>query len=712
MKRIDLREKSTNAELAITKLEKTKNQIIREFSLILVLLIIVTTTVMILNDLVLKNEVKLFGGTLAARDSAHRMNAKVMSAYLGMREIVLADTYVKDNVDSRLKEVNEDISQANELWVSLHTGKANIEGLSETLDILKKQIDDWAIINENTIRFVRDDNLAAARKNVYEVGTPHVKAIQVNLNKIVELASTQSIKDFNNLTSFNKATIYVAITMSCIIILVCIAVLVRTIRQSNLSISLITSANEELFSTLEQLAAAQESLSENIAVIEEEQQALLESEAKLQKIAYYDTLTGLPNRALFVKKLQAFLEKSKTDGSSGAIMFVDIDNFKTINDLHGHVSGDKFLCKFSKKISSISENSFVARFGGDEFLVFIEKFDGLDSLTAIVQNFITNLQHPITIEESTYNVTASIGVAVTPHDGTDVDTLLKHADTAMYYCKKASKNGYAFFNSQILASVKRKKAVTEALQNAIKNGNVYMVFQPQVSTKTKQIESFEALMRLKDNDSNFISPAEFIPVSEETGDIISLGYWAINHVIECDIRLRKLGLEYGSISVNISERQFREHNFVAMVAEIIKKHNFDASRLHFEITESLLIEDIEKKSEILDQLQKMGIRIELDDFGTGYSSLSYLRTLPIDILKIDRKFILGIGEHPRDELLIDVILQLAKLFNMKTVAEGVETQEQLEYLQDKGADTIQGYFYSQPVHEKDLENLFRDFLKK
>lgn len=428
-----------------------------------------------------------------------------------------------------------------------------------------------------------------------------------------------------------------------------------------------------------------------------------QSEEYVEFVAYHDTITHLPNRAFFMRRLEDALLTAKETGRPGCVFFIDLDNFKLINDGHGHDFGDKLLRAVAEKLSRRFEpGTIIARFGGDEFLMLLSDITS-ESVNAHLQKVMEVFSDEIMVEGLPFFITASVGVSIFPTDGTDVNQLLKNSDAAMYESKYAGRNTFAFYDKAMSDKVMRKSAITDVLRSAINSNSLYLVFQPQIHPRLGRIEGLEALLRLRDKGLGVINPSEFIPVAEESRLIIPLGYWVIRKAIEADIELCRQGLEYGSMSVNVSEIQLREQGFVENVAKIIREYDYDATRLHIEITESSLLNNLEEKHMIFEELHTLGVKIGLDDFGTGYSSLNYVRMIPLDVLKIDKCFIDEIGISAEKEELIDLIVRLARTFGASVVAEGVETHKQLEFLRAKGDIIIQGYYYSMPLELGDVK---------
>lgn len=430
------------------------------------------------------------------------------------------------------------------------------------------------------------------------------------------------------------------------------------------------------------------------------------SEEKIKFMAYYDGLTKLPNKTLFMKKLNEQLEKMKSKKLEGAVLFIDLDDFKNINDIMGHKFGDELIVNLAKKIERlIGIEDTICRFGGDEFIILnpsIKESEMDKYLNRILSLF--NESHKI--EDKSIFITASIGAALYPKDGTDPGTLLKNADAAMYKAKELGKNRFALYNPEIYLKLERKTSIERVLKKAIENNEFTVNYQPQYDVKNNEVFGFEALLRLNSRELGFISPAEFIPIAEACGYITQIGLWVLKQACEQSVNWLEKGYKFKSMSVNISSVDLQQKDFVENVSKIIKESGINPNIIELEITETVLMQSLESSVNVLKQLMVMGIRIALDDFGTGYSSLNYLRMIPISTLKIDKSFIDNIVSCSKEESLIKDIIQMAHTMQLKIVAEGVETKEQLLVLKDKKCDFIQGYYFSKPLPAEEVNKLF------
>lgn len=429
------------------------------------------------------------------------------------------------------------------------------------------------------------------------------------------------------------------------------------------------------------------------------------SEEKMRFMAYYDSLTKLPNRTFFINKLNEVLEAINIQHSEGAILFIDLDNFKIINDTMGHEFGDKLLIYLAKKFESwINEEDTIYRLGGDEFVILHPNANEIE-LKSYAQRFLELFNKPCKIDGKQIYVTVSIGIGLYPKDGKDTNTIFKNADAAMYKAKELGKNRFELFNPDMYLKLERKTHVERILRTAIENNELIINYQPQYDAKTNQVFGFEALLRLNSKELGFISPLEFIPIAEEYGHITKLSKWVIKESCKQAVKWQQEGYKFKSISVNISSVDLQQPNFLEDIGQIIIDTTIKPEILELEITETVLMESIDSNITILKQLLDMGIRIALDDFGTGYSSLSYLRKIPINTLKIDKSFIDNITSNKKEESIINNIIQMAHSLELKVVAEGVETKEQLSVLRERECNYIQGYYFSKPLPAYEIEKL-------
>lgn len=420
------------------------------------------------------------------------------------------------------------------------------------------------------------------------------------------------------------------------------------------------------------------------------------NENKIKLMNYYDNITGIQNKKMFIEKFKQLINNSSNKSKLG-IIFFDIDNFKNINDSYGHEVGDEILLRLCKRIENILDGRHTfARFGGDEFIIAFSNVINQIEIKDFLDELLLKVRKPFYVNSRKICCSISIGVSIYPNDSNRLDILLKTADMAMHTAKEEGKNRYKFFDINILNILKRQSEIEKALRTAIENNEIFMVFQPKISIKDEKVNGFEALVRWVNDELGFISPAEFIPIAESSGLIIDLGKYIIEESFKKCKELYCSTKSKFHIAINISDIQLREEGFISFISEMLEKYNIPPEFIEFEITEGVIMKSVVKNIELLIGLKRLGVSIALDDFGTGYSSLSYLKRLPIDVLKIDKSFVDGIGVDEKSEYIAESIIKLSHSLNLKVVAEGVETKEQLGYLDKMKCDVAQGYYFSKP----------------
>lgn len=447
-------------------------------------------------------------------------------------------------------------------------------------------------------------------------------------------------------------------------------------------------------------------LSASKAALEVSEQELKKNYAHIEQLAYHDGLTGLYNRVAFMKYAYEIFHDASVGASKHAIFFIDLDNFKNINDTLGHDYGDLLLKDVSSRmLSCIASDDILARNGGDEFLILKNRFDTIDDLENFASQLVNVVHHPFILNDETAMVSMSVGIAVFPNNGLTVSELIKNADIAMYNAKNSGKNSYRFFDSYMEDDVNRKNDLAEILSHVIDKNEIYLQYQPQVNVESGLVTGYEALMRIESELVGFISPAEFIPIAEETGIINILGEWALIEACNFNQVLIKSGFGPLRVSVNVSTTQLKDDHLIDIIRSIPEKTGMDLKHLEIEITESVLMNSFDHNLKLINQMKELGCSIALDDFGTGYSSFNYLTQIPIDTLKIDKSFIDGICSNEKDRCIADSIIDLAHKMDISVVAEGVEDNEQLQILQNQFCDTLQGYLFSKPLNSTDFIEL-------
>jgi diguanylate cyclase (GGDEF)-like protein len=422
-------------------------------------------------------------------------------------------------------------------------------------------------------------------------------------------------------------------------------------------------------------------------------------QVQLEHQANYDALTGLPNRNLLHDRLHQAVYAQR-DKRSIAVVFMDLDHFKFVNDSLGHSTGDRLLKTMAERLrTGLREGDTVGRVGGDEFVLILNDQSNEEIIYRAMQRIIGRMSEPVTIDGKELYVTCSAGISIYPQDGRDVDTLLKNADAAMYRAKEHGRSNFQFYTSEMNERVNERLALEAALRRALERNELALHYQPIVTLKSGEIVGAEALVRWMHPEWGLVRPARFIPLAEETGLIVTIGEWVLREACRQTRAWIDAGLEPGKVSVNLSVRQFRQEGLVRTVSRILEDTRLDPSKLDMELTESMVMHNVDAAIAILQGLKQLGVGLSLDDFGTGYSSLSYLKDLPIDTLKIDRSFVrdIGAGEDADDGVLAQAIISLGHALQLKVVAEGVETDAQMRFLRRNGCDEVQGFFYGEPV---------------
>jgi diguanylate cyclase (GGDEF)-like protein/PAS domain S-box-containing protein len=429
----------------------------------------------------------------------------------------------------------------------------------------------------------------------------------------------------------------------------------------------------------------------------------MHAQERLQYLAYHDVLTELPNRALFMDRLEHALSLAGRGLSRLALLFLDIDRFKVINDTLGHDVGDGLLQSVARRLKeSVREVDTVARVSGDEFAILLEGVDAMDDLTAIARKLLEAFASPFVLPHRELYVTTSIGVSVFPADGRDALTLLKNADTAMYRAKEAGRNTYQFYSADMSARAVERLALETGLRRVLEREELVLYYQPQVDLKSGRLLAAEALVRWRHPQLGLVQPAEFIGLLEDTCLILPVGEWVMHTAAAQAREWRRAGARELRVTVNLSARQFSAPGLVDTVTRLLDAHGLKPGLLEFEITESVLMQHAPSTVETLTRLADMGCRIAIDDFGTGYSSLAYLKRFPIHVLKIDRTFVRDVPDDPDDAAIVGTVVAMAHNLKLEVVAEGVETDKQLAFLRACGCDAMQGNLVSRPLPAGDF----------
>lgn len=446
------------------------------------------------------------------------------------------------------------------------------------------------------------------------------------------------------------------------------------------------------------------------------EQMTLQIKTQLDEMDYqasHDSLTGLANRNSIEKVLQQWIDEVDIDEEMMVITFLDLDQFKYVNDSKGHAYGDELLIEVGKRISQLlPDNSFFGRFAGDEFVLIMRtKKEAVASTYSSIQDIHESLASPFLLFGHTLYITASMGISLYPADAKTIGELLIAADTALYQAKEKGRNRISYFNNEMKKQIEKELRLKNGLRRALLNEEFYLHYQPQLDMRSGKMIGVEALIRWKHPELGMVSPLDFIPLAEKTGQIIAIGDWVLDTSLQMMKRLTEQGVDFQHVAINVSALQLREADFVDKVQKKLAYYNIEPSLLEIEITESVIIDYQEETIQRLVELKKLGIQIALDDFGTGYSSLNYLRLMPIDCVKVDRSFIHQVEEDGIVQSILNTIITLGHSLGFQIVAEGVEEEAQLHILSDMNVDIVQGYYYSKPLDEEQLVTFSRKIIK-
>ncbi|MEW8684122.1 MAG: EAL domain-containing protein [Candidatus Thiodiazotropha endolucinida] len=423
-----------------------------------------------------------------------------------------------------------------------------------------------------------------------------------------------------------------------------------------------------------------------------------EAQDQINFLAHHDALTRLPNRALFRERFDHALMHARRENTSIALLFLDLDRFKTVNDTLGHPVGDQVLLEVSKRMNQIIRASdTLARLGGDEFVLLLEEQTDAQHAAVVARKLIDLFSRPMIIGEHELVVTASIGITLYPNDGDDSDKLIRHADRAMYEAKQQGRNTYRFFTQALTEGALERLMMENDLRRAVARNELILHYQPIVNLETRQLQGIEALVRWQHPEQGLIAPGLFIELAEEIGIIGEIGQWVLRAACSQLAKWDRDGFKVPRISVNLSVQQIDREGLITMVSEELNSSGLSPERLELEVTESMLIRNPELSRTVLSELRTLGVKFAIDDFGTGYSSLAYLKLLPLDHLKIDQSFVRDIGKDANDEAIVLAIIAMSKSLGLESVAEGVEETHQARFLQQAGSDLAQGYLYSRPL---------------
>jgi diguanylate cyclase (GGDEF)-like protein len=452
-------------------------------------------------------------------------------------------------------------------------------------------------------------------------------------------------------------------------------------------------------------------------------QEVRKSRESLEQLAYFDRLTALPNRAMFRELLGHELARGQRSQTPVAALLLDIDRFKEINETRGYKLGDQLLEMVAARLlQSLRKTDYVARSaedtgaqvarqGGDEFALLLTDLAQLDDAGRVAQRILQSLVQPFVLGGEEIFVTASIGIAIAPNDGSDVDSLLQSAETAMYCAKRQGGNNFQFYAESMNEAMVKRLELESNLRRSVERDQLVLFYQPLIDISNRQLVGMEALLRWMHHDLGMVSPAEFIPLAEETGLIVPIGRWVLRTASRQLHRWHVDGFEWLRMAVNIANRQLREPDFVSDVQEILDETGLDPSRLELEVTETSVMKNDQKTLEALQELRKIGVRLAVDDFGTGHSVLTYLRDFPLNTLKIDRSFINGVATEGKDAAITSAVIAMAHRLDLRVVAEGVETEDQLSFLTQHDCDECQGFLFSRPVPASEIGEILADEIR-
>jgi len=472
--------------------------------------------------------------------------------------------------------------------------------------------------------------------------------------------------------------------------------------------------------TLEIDVASNDEVGELAQSFKDMRQNLQSSNEQIRYLAYHDHLTGLPNRLMFNDYLEHSLGRARRAGETLALLYIDLDNFKRINDTLGHHAGDELLKLLAQRLRSSlrredylarteseQETDAVARVGGDEFTIILPAIKSPYAAASVATRVLEMLSHPFSVGSHEIFVTASIGITTYPHDAKNAEALVKNADVAMYHAKEEGKNNYQYYSESMNVAALERLTLENRLRGALERDELLLHYQPLVDARSQHIIGVEALIRWQHPDLGLLPPAQFIPLAEESGLIVPIGEWVLRTACRQMKQWRDAGMNNLRMSVNLSNQQFRREPLDGVIEGILDETGLPPECLEVELTESSIMQSEKTAARMLTAIKRLGVRIALDDFGTGYSSLSYLRRFPIDTLKIDRSFVKDIVTNHDDAAIISAIIAMAETLKLSVTAEGVEDLQQFEFLREHGCHTIQGFLFSHPVPPEEIERLLQ-----
>ncbi|OUS24780.1 hypothetical protein A9Q99_23590 [Gammaproteobacteria bacterium 45_16_T64] len=522
----------------------------------------------------------------------------------------------------------------------------------------------------------------------------------------------------NTLDNIVEFSLFSSVATFCVVL---ITLLVVRINVNRLFLKKMTEVKDFVQDMAENSSELEQQDLDEIGVIyhslENMKQNLDITHKSMQKLAYFDKLTGLPNRASLQQELVASLSSAKRKNESFAVIFIDLDNFKEVNDTLGHKVGDLLLIEASKRIKKQlrgsdyivreqlgeleSGESILARLAGDEFTVLVNGIEGPNGASKVAQRILDGLSNPFVFDQREVQLGASLGIAIYPQDGQEAEELLKHADMAMFEAKNGGKNSFEFFTKEMSALAFQRLTMESSIRKALDHQEFILHFHPRVSLEDEGIVGFEALIRWNSPELGFVVPSQFIPIAEESMLICEIGYWVIDNACQHIKYWKENGYPDIRISINLSSMQIYRGDTYNMLKTLITLHDIEGKNIEIEVTESHILEDEDRSIEFLNKLRTLGVTIALDDFGTGYSSLKYLQKLPIDVLKIDRSFIIDMETNDSTKQVLKSIFEIANNLHIITVASGIENRKQLDMVKEFKCNFVQGYYFSKPLPESE-----------
>jgi diguanylate cyclase (GGDEF)-like protein len=434
-----------------------------------------------------------------------------------------------------------------------------------------------------------------------------------------------------------------------------------------------------------------------------------ESDERIRYLATHDGLTTLPNRVMFSQLLSVAIQTARRYQRNFAVLFIDLDRFKTVNDTLGHEAGDKLLQEIATRLTGcLRASDVVARLGGDEFVVLVQEVNETEEVGMVARKILSAVLQPVVISGQECRVTGSIGICMYPDGGQDEQSLMKNADIAMYLAKEEGKNNFQFYSPNIKIESLERLTLETSLRRALERGEFFLHYQAKLEFKTNRITGVEALLRWQHPDLGMVGPTRFIPIAEETGLIVPIGRWVLQTACAQNVAWQREGLPPVCMAVNLSARQFVDENFLKDITAALEGSGMNPELLELELTESMVMQNPERAAKLLAAIKRLGVRIAIDDFGVGYSSLAQIKRFPIDTLKVDRSFIRDLAENAEDRAITEAIIAMGKTLSLTVVAEGVETQEQQAFLSEHACDEMQGYYFSKPIAHDEFGNLLRE----